>query len=173
MIQRFIYDPGVYLKELIDYVKRKPLKLTTLKWLLLQYNHEMLTPFHRVIKTKNVNIINNFISILKQNEKFTDDIFNAGVGHDKQPLIHYLGVILKPAQIDEILHKNHEINLFERNKRHQSPILFDCFANNNFDNHKRWVIVKHQKRVWLSKFQKSSRSIKKIKRAEKRLFDSH
>ena len=167
IIQRFMFDPAENLQNLLEYVKRVPLKLTNLNLLLTQYNHEMLTPFHRVIKSKDANKINNFISLLKQHNVFTNEIFLAGVGHDKQPLIHFLGVILKPAQIDEILHNNHEIDLFSRNKRVQPPILFDCYANNNFDNHKRWVILKHQKRVWINKFQKPWRTIQKIRRADR------
>lgn len=130
------------------------MRLTNVDSLLTQYNQEMLTPFHRVIKTKDTVKINNFISTLKQYNVYTSEVITAGVGHDKQPLIHFLGVILKPMQIDEVLHNNPEIDLFSRNKRCQPTILFDCYSNNNFDNHKRWVVLKHQRRVLMNKFQK-------------------
>lgn len=84
------------------------------------------------------------------------------MGLDEFPLIHFLGIMLKAYEIDYILHRNSEIKLFERDNRGNPATFFEYYANNNFDNHKKWVLMKHQQKVFFNKFQKPCRSYKKI-----------
>lgn len=72
-------------------------------------------------------------------------IYSSSEWDRSQPLMHYLGVGFKSWELDVLLHAHDDLPLFERNKKLQPVLLFDCFANNNFENHKRWPIMKHQK----------------------------
>lgn len=135
-------------------------------YLFTQYNQDMLTPLHCAIRSKNKEAVIELLSLTKKLGFYSEKVITATVGRDELPLIHFLGIMLKAYEIDKILHRNLEINLFERDTRGNPATFFEYYANNNFDNHKKWVLMKQQQRVYFNKFQKPCRSYKKICAAE-------
>lgn len=126
----------------------------------------MFTPLHCAVRSRNRQAVVEFLSLAKKFGHFTDRIITIKAGYDELPLIHLLGAIMKGYETNYILHNHPEIDVFARDTRGTPAVLFEYFANNNFDNHRRWVLFKHQKKIYFQKFQKSLRSYDKIVKAE-------
>jgi len=135
--------------------------------LFIQQNHDMYTPLHWAIRSKNKFGIVEFINLIKMNDFGIDEILKCPAGYDRLPIVHYFAIVLKAHETDYILERWKEIKLFERDHRGVIANLFEYNSNNNFDNFKRWALVKHQQRVFFERFQKPWRSYHKILKAEK------
>lgn len=75
---------------------------------------------------------------------FTCEALKLVAGYEELPLIHFMGVMFKGYEIHQILDENSEIDVFQRNIELTRVDLFEYIANNNYDNHRKWVILKHQ-----------------------------
>jgi hypothetical protein len=136
------------------------------KYLLSQYNSDMHTPLHWVLRTRNKLGIVEYLKSVKEYNYDFDKIISQPAGYDRFPLIHYFGITLKTHEADYVFHRFSEINLFARDDRGVTANLFECYSSNNFDNSKRWALIKHQQKMLTQKFQKSFRSYAKIKNVE-------
>ena len=138
------------------------------QYLFTQLNNDLFTPLHIAVRSRNKQAVDEFLTLSKEYRFFTEKIVKIPAGFDELPLIHYFGLMLKGYQSDYILSRHPEINIFERDPKHISAQFFEYFSNNNFDNHRRWFLFKHQKRIFHEKFQnKILRSYKKIIKAER------
>jgi len=136
------------------------------RYLFSQYNNEMLTPLQVAIAHKNKHGFIELLKILREKDLCTKEMLNLPAGYDCLPLINFFGVMFKAHEINDILHENPEINIFQRDIGWMPPALFEYYANNNFDNHRKWVVLKHQNKIISSKFLKPNRSYSKIIKVE-------
>ncbi|CAI2381131.1 unnamed protein product [Moneuplotes crassus] len=137
------------------------------QYLFTQYNQNMLSPLHCAVRSRNKLAVAQFLTLIKQNNYFSEKITSIPVGFDEYPLIHFFGITLKSYESEYILRKHPEINIMARDNRGIPAILFEYFCNNNIDNHKRWFLFKHLKRIYSAKFLKPQRSYKRIVHLER------